>query len=205
MAQIIINTGTSIAINNDEPDLAEGSAVQFSIGAAGGLAWRCVMRLSLAELPADATLVSASLTLTRDGNATTHRVYRLTEDHTPAETSWNSRALDVPWTTAGGTFAASPFVPIGTGVAPTVDVLELTQAARLAGAATLDLLVLSTDEGEGFPAIPRTYSGFGSANPPTFTVTYEPGTSFQGNHGAHWRPGNRSVQGVHGVHWVGWD
>lgn len=45
-------------------------------------------------------------------NATTSRVYKLTESFVEGEVTWNSRSTGVPWTDAGGTYDSGTYATL---------------------------------------------------------------------------------------------
>lgn len=134
-----------VSIFEDAPDNASGVDPVLYVGNTRFASpRRCLLRFDLSALPAGATIVSATLTLTIERaqgnlNPETHTLHRMTSEWvegptappdpgagglgTPAaagDVTWNDAAFGVtPWTTAGGDFVATPSATTSFGLAGT--------------------------------------------------------------------------------------
>lgn len=166
-------------IENGWLDQANPTVVQehsSTLSVKGGVAnyKRALMYFDLSELPAGATIVSATLRLYRESASTTaHVVHRVTELWSSNRATWNVRTSVDNWSVQGGTYAATPAPGLGagTGVYVEADVLALLEASIAAEEVVFSVLIRSTAEG-GITSTTYAYSAIGAANPPVMEIQY---------------------------------
>lgn len=176
MAELIINSGSSAWLDQANPTEVQNASSALSVVGSVGTWKRALLAISLVGLPAGATLSEATLQIYRQAGISAsagHSLFRVTEAFLAAQATWNNRLTSTAWTSAGGTFAASPSAALLEGHDQYVnaDVLALVEAAIAAGQSALLVMIRSADEGE-FGISEKFYSPFGSANPPVLTIAY---------------------------------
>ncbi len=168
-----IAASNAIYIRNTQPAFASGTNELLIGRFAASDYTRGLLRFDLSAIPAGATITSAQLKLTisvRDADSQLGgigtdgmRVHRVTESFTPAETTWSQKTASTAWSTAGGTFDATPLSTIASPTGPDAvnagNVLTFPQTSAMLGAVTnartqgtsLDLIVRT-------PSIETTYA-----------------------------------------------
>jgi len=85
-------------------DMNFGDDYEGYAGVWVGFLFRSLFQFDLSPIPANATVTSAILTLTRTfvaGDPSPHVLYRVVRDWTESEVTWNSAKTGTPWAAAG--------------------------------------------------------------------------------------------------------
>lgn len=179
MPQLIVNTGANGWLFSTQPTTVQSHITQLQVGKLSSGTMRTLLRFGLADLPADAQIISATLQLWQQSPASPNppqAIYRIKTPWHEDQATWNNRLTGAPWIFPGGDYFSSPSaalwpveftLPGGNYIESDVTALvELT-----VGGDALNLLIRNVSEGLSSTA--RTfYDPFAGPHPPILTVNY---------------------------------
>ena len=112
VSDITLNTDRDSQIDQFDPTINNGLANQMIVSVANNKHKRPVLHFDASSMPSGTLLTTATLRLwvrdNRSTNDATLSIFKLTEDWTENEVSWDNRSATSPWTNAGGTFSGTP-------------------------------------------------------------------------------------------------
>jgi hypothetical protein len=168
---------TSTWLDSTRPNIAMSISGFIEVGGASTSdRSRALLRFALGDIPSDASILSAQLTLTRyagSSQAASVAVHRVARSWTELLATWNTAALLTGWTNAGGDYSAGSAVshPVGAKLDYTWDVTALVDGWIGGLYPNYGFLL----EADGVPQRTRYYDFSGlSGNRPTLTITYSP-------------------------------
>ena len=105
----VFNPDADTYIYSSHPDTNYGTAT--SMKAAGYGASKVLMHFDLSSIPSSATIIDAKLEVYIDSQAgeTYFKIYRMLNDWSEGEATWNQRKSGVNWDNAGGDYSDGTF------------------------------------------------------------------------------------------------